>query len=253
MTEAERLMAHINDKMRLCERSYMITNTRFLSLGERAAAKREIEREYPNHIFWGGFPDAERTVLFFLPDYMEKEAFPQSPEDLPFCLAVCRTAGGRSLTHRDYLGSLMALGLERDVIGDILVRDDGADIIVMNTIADYLLANYEKAGTVGIKMEIRPIEALVLPEKKTEWKRESVASLRLDNMLCAAFGVSRADAVSAISHKLCFVNDAEAEKPDMRIHEGDKLVLRGKGKAYFRKEDGTTRKGRISAIFEIYQ
>jgi RNA-binding protein YlmH len=71
-------------------------------------------------------------------------------------------------------------------------------------------------------------------------------------MLSAVFNVSRGDASEAISRGMVFVNDTEASKPDMRISEGDKLVLRGKGKAYFREQGGTTRKGRLSVLFEKY-
>ncbi len=251
MTETELLLSQIDDKCRLCEQNYMLTHTRFLSLGERALVKTHIR--HPNHIFYGGYPDAERTVLLLLPDYMEKESFTPSEEDNPLCILSCQTTSEKPLTHRDYLGSLLALGLDRAVIGDILVGERGAQIIVMKSIAEYLLASYEKVGSVSLKTKILPIGELVPPKQKTEWKRESVASLRLDNLLSAAFGVSRTEAVSAISHGLCFVNDMEMKKNDARINIGDKLVLRGKGKAYFREQEGTTRKGRLSVLFEIYK
>ncbi len=253
MTDTELLLSHIDDKLRMCERQYSLTHTRFLNLSERSAASAHIKNQYPNHVFYGGYPDAERTALFFLPDYMECEPFSPEEDDMPLCVLSCHTSSEKALTHRDYLGSLLALGLERDVIGDILVREHGADIIIMKKIAEYLLANYEKVGSVSLKVRIDPIGALIPPEKKTEWLRESVASLRLDNMLSAVFGVSRSDAVSAVSHGLVFVNDAEAKKADARVNIGDKLVLRGKGKAYFKEQGGTTRKGRLSVLFEVYK
>ncbi len=253
MTETERLLSHVEDKLRLCEQNYMVTNTRFLNLGERSEVQNHIKKIYPNHIFYGGYDDAERTALFLLPDYMEREPFPLAEEDIPFCVLSCRASAGKALTHRDYLGSLLALGLERDVVGDILVSESGAEIIVMKSIAEYLLANYEKVGSVPVKTKLEPIGNLIPPKKNTKWVRESVASVRLDNMLSAVFGVSRSDAVSAIAHGLVFVNDTEMKKADARINEGDKLVLRGKGKAYFRELGSTTRRGRLSVLFEVYQ
>ncbi len=250
MTEQELLLSMIDDKMQKCESDYTITHTRFLNLSERSAATAHCRGLLPGHVLHGGYPDAERAVMFFLPDYMEE--LPE--EELPFCVLTCRVSvGSRALTHRDYLGSLLALGLERDVIGDILVNRDGAQIIVMRSIADYLLANYERAGATPLKVSVGALDTLIPPVLNTETVRESVASVRLDNMLSAAFGVSRSDAVDAISRKLVFVNDTEMSKPDFRLSEGDKLVLRGKGKAYFKELGGTTRKGRLSVILEIYR
>ena len=251
MTENELLLSLIDDKLRKCEDGYMLTNTHFLSLGERSSAMAHLKNRYPNHVFWGGYPDAERTILFLLPEYMEKDDFVLEEEDDPLCLVRCRSSSAK-LTHRDYLGALLGLGLERSVIGDILVGEHGAQIIVMKSIADYLLANFEKAGSASLKITIDAIKNLEPPKIKTEFIRESVASLRLDNMLSAVFGVSRSDAVEAISRGMVFLNDTEATKPDARISEGDKLVLRGKGKAYFREQSGTTRKGRLSVLFEKY-
>ena len=252
MTETELLLSLIDDKLRKCEDGYMLTHTHFLSPGERSAAMVHLKNRYPNHVFWGGFPDAERTVLFLLPDYMEKDGFSLLEEDEPLCLISCRTTSSRALTHRDYLGALLGLGIERDVIGDILVHENGADIIAMKSISDYLLANFTKVASASLKISVDPIQNLIPPTIRTELVRESVASLRLDNMLSAVFNVSRSAASEAIARGTVFVNDIEASKPDMRISEGDKLVLRGKGKAYFREQGGMTRKGRLSVLFEKY-
>lgn len=253
MNDTERLLSLVSDKIEQSERAYMLTNTRFLSLAERAAARSFCKEKGAKFYFYGGYPDAERTVLYILPDYMEaEEGFP-SEEDEVLCLLSCRSPNGsRTLSHRDYLGSLLALGLERDVIGDILVRDQGADIIIFKTVADYLLVNYEKAGHVSLKCEIHPIGELVPPEIRTQTVRESVASVRLDNIISAAFGFSRTEASVQISKGMVFVNDTEALKPDARLQIGDKIVVRGKGKVYLKELAGVTRKGRISVIFEKY-
>ena len=163
------------------------------------------------------------------------ENFPEE-EDNPLCLLHCKTpTGAKALTHRDYLGSLLSLGIEREVIGDILVGENGADIIILKTIADYLLANYEKAGHTPLKCEILPIEKLVPPEQKTVTVRESVASVRLDSIISAVFGFSRTTACEHIAKGLVFVNDTQTEKPDAKLNIGDKIVVRGFGKAYFKE------------------
>lgn len=253
MTENERFTALICDKIRRTENTYMLTRTNFLNLSERSLAYAICRENGAKPFFWGGFPEAERTVLFLLPDYMEAdENFPEE-EDNPLCLLHCKTpSGAKNLTHRDYLGSLLALGIEREVIGDILVGENGADIIILKTIADYLLANYEKAGHIPLKCEIQPITSLVPPEQKTVTVRESVASIRLDSIISAVFGFSRTTACENIAKGLVFVNDTQASKPDAKLNIGDKLVVRGFGKAYFKEIGGTTRKGRLSILFEKY-
>ncbi len=254
MNEQEILISRIEDKILAAQRGYMITSTQFLSLSERSLATTVCKEHGTTFAFYGGYPEAERSILFILPDYIDNTSpFLPSEEDNPICLFSCRAkAGAKSLSHRDYLGSLLALGVERSVIGDILVYENGADILVMKSIADYLLANYEKAGNVSLKTEILPIEALTPPKIKTEEVRESVASLRLDSMVAAVFSLSRTAAAEAIERGLVFINDTEVLKTDKPLHKGDKIVLRGKGKAYFKETLGTTRKGRTAVLFEKY-
>ena len=252
MTETERLTASVADKIRQCENGYMLTHTNFLNLSERTAASACCKANGAKAFFWGGYPDAERTVLFLLPDYLE-ENFLENDDDVPFCLFSCRVPdAARALSHRDYLGSLLSLGIEREVIGDILVRENGADIIVLKSIAEYFLANYTKAGTVPLKCTIHRIDALIPPEHKTVMLRESIASVRLDNIVSAVFHLSRTAAAEQIARGMVFVNDAEARKNDMKLSVGDKIVVRGYGKVYFREIGGSTRKGRLSVLFEKY-
>ena len=82
--------------------------------------------------------------------------------------------------------------------------------------------------------------------------RDTVASLRLDNVIASAFQLSRAKAADAIRAGIVFVNSMQVEKPDMQVEEGSKLVLRGKGKAFLREVGGRTRKDRITIIIERY-
>ena len=253
MTENERFSALVCDKIRRTENAYMLTRTNFLNLAERSLATAICKENGAKPFFWGGFADAERTILFLLPDYMEADENFPAEEDNPLCLLHCKTpTGSKALTHRDYLGSLLSLGIEREIIGDILVRENGADIIILESIADYLLANYEKAGHVPLKCEIQPIDKLVPPEQKTITVRESVASVRLDSIISAVFGFSRTTACEHIAKGLVFVNDTQTEKPDAKLNIGDKIVVRGFGKAYFKEICGTTRKGRLSVLFEKY-
>ena len=161
-------------------------------------------------------------------------------------------AGGRKLTHRDYLGSILGLGLKREVTGDILVTENGADIIVMEEVRDFILLNYSKVGRTSLLLEEVPLSELHIPEQKTVMIKDTVASLRLDNVAASAFQLSRAKAGEAVRAGLVFVNSMQSEKPDMQIAEGSKLVMRGRGKAYLRTVGGRTRKDRIFIEIERY-
>lgn len=291
------LLAAIEDKMRQCENRYTVTNTTFLDLRQRALAENFCKAErslvllserpdgtYENPdvkgsgrlraLFYGGFADAERRALIFLPEYAELadilppaavsggspnlqngSAFAAAPADCPFCVLKVHAASGigaRKLTHRDYLGSLMGLGIKREMTGDIIVRDGGADIIIIKEIADFLLMNYEKAGRANLKLEIADITSLDTGTVNIEEKRDTVASLRLDNLVSSVFGLSRGRAQEAIKTGFVFVNSSQTQKPDMQLNEGDKLVLRGRGKAVLREIQGKTRKDRIYIIFDRY-
>ena len=252
LTKEDRMfLASVEDKFRQCAGQYRMTYTGFLDLRARSLAEklcRELTRgdDGVRYGFSGGYDDAERVLAFFLPDYMEEPELP---------LAVIRAkapSAGRKLTHRDYLGSLTGLGIKREMIGDILVNDAGADIIIMDDIEDFLLMNYSQAGRVSLELSALPLSELSIPEARTMMIKDTVASLRLDNVISSAFKLSRAKASEAIRSGLVFVNGLQAEKTDMKIDEGDKLVLRGKGKAYLREVGNQTRKDRTYVLIERY-
>ncbi len=253
MKEDALLLAGIEDKISQCLDKYMVTNSAFLDMRQRTLAEGACRRHKGlRYCFYGGHEDAERTVAVFLPDYA------QLTEYNPLALLRLTRESGRfssrdkELTHRDYLGSLMGLGLKREMIGDILVREDGADIVIIKEMGEFLLYHYEKAGRTALRAEIAPIEDIIVPEGRYEEKRDTVASLRLDNLVSSAFSLSRGKAVVAIESGLVFVNGVQSEKPDRQMKEGDKLVLRGRGKALLKAVGGVTRKDRISVEIHKY-
>lgn len=247
MKEDEVLLAGIEDKISQCLENYMVTHSLFLDMRQRTLADA-LCRQHKGlrYRFYGGYDDAERAVAVFLPDYAELA------DHDPLALLRITQAGQRALTHRDYLGSLMGLGIKREIIGDILVRDNGADIVVLREMGEFLLYNYEKAGRTSLKAEIVSIGDIIVPENRFEEKRDTVASLRLDNVVASAFSFSRGRAAEAIQGGLVFVNGLQSDKADRQIKEGDKLVLRGKGKVLLKAVGGVTKKDRISIVLHKY-
>lgn len=249
MKEEKMLLAAAADRLRQCEEQYIPTRSDFLDMHQRSLVESMLRNEKHDCRveFFGGYDDAERVVCCFLPDYASAES------DSGLVVArVSVTPGGRQLTHRDYLGSLLGLGIKREKTGDIIVRDDGADIVICEELADFISLNYDKAGRTSLSVEILPIGDLKVAEKSFSEREDTVASLRLDNIISSAFGVSRSKAAEAIKKGIVFVNNTECLKIDKDVSEGDKLVLRGRGKAYLTEIGGTSRKGRVYVKFRVY-
>ena len=264
MNSDELLLARLEDKIRQAADNYMLTAGDFLDMHQRKIAAGYCKsRKLPvRYLFYGGYEDAERCMPVFLPDYIELPEDGQMPEEIANLVRIVRVTapkGGRVLTHRDYLGSLLALGLDREVTGDILVRPadercgGGADIIVETGVAEFIEMNYDKAGRTNLTVEILPVDKLDTGVQNITQKHDTVASLRLDNIVSSAFALSRAKAAEAIRRGIVSVNSMEALKVDQEISEGDKIVLRGKGKVVLAETGGRSRKDRIIVTYNIYK
>ena len=220
--------------------------------------------------YYGGYDDAERVVMACLPYYMtdpeltgsqQVENNGMTADYFNEILTVIRAVSpkgsaasgkGRPLSHSDYLGALMGLGIRRSVIGDIIVTDDGADIIVLKEMAEFLLMNLTGAGKARISTEEVPLSDLRIPESRFDEITDTVASLRLDAVLASAFRMSRGKAAEAVRQGLVFVDHIEAAKPDMTVSEGSELVIRHKGKAKLLQAGSRTRKDRINITIARY-
>ena len=252
MTKDDLIKARIEDHITQCRDGFYVTSTGFLDSHEQSVAG-SIARHAPGvrTLMYGGYGDAERRMLVCIPSEM-----PLSDEDaaegLIEVLRVSKPAGSRALTHRDYLGSILALGIERRLIGDILVRDDGADIFVVPEISAYLLREYTQAGRCPLRTETVPPEDALIPPQRTEMISDTVSSVRLDSIVSAAFRISRGKAAEAVRAGLVSVDHAECLKPDARVDTGSSIVLKGRGKAVLEEVGGESRKGRTRVKIKKY-
>lgn len=270
MKEDNFFLGQLADKIAQCENKYITTYTNFMDTHQQSIARIHCRKNFvpvwdadpaagvfdgsgayhlptTRSIFYGGYPDAERVILLNLPDYAYLE-----DENPLTVIRAAKAEGSRELTHRDYLGSLVGLGIKRELLGDILVREDGADIIVMEDIVEFILMNYYKAGKTNLSLSQHDINDLIVPEQKTSIITDTVASLRLDSVVASAFGLSRGKASEAITRGIVFVNHIETTKPDFQVGEGDKITLRGKGKACLLEIGGKSRKDRQYITIERY-
>ena len=241
------LLGRVLDKGELARTRGVPAHTPFLSPGQRAAAEDLLNAwGRPRCLFWGGYEDAERGIYLFYPDYMDEESARLSA---PLALLRAHKSRSDTLTHRDYLGALMGLQIDRSVVGDILVHDEGADIIVLEDVAEFILMNFGKAGRKNLSLtreELSDLRQAVTEEKRGTG---SVASPRLDSIASLIFGLPRKDAQARIEKGLVFVNNAPCLKPERQIAEGDRITVRGLGRARVESFGGTSRKGRIFLDF----
>jgi RNA-binding protein YlmH len=260
MKEDALLLANINDKVEQASQKNMLTNSLFMDSRQRVLAESVCKRhkDIPS-FFYGGYPCAERTVGIFLPDYIKADHgeqladyFAENPDDNPLALLRISKDSFSTLNHRDYLGSIMALGVKREILGDILVRDDGCDIVVLKSMVKFLDNNLQKAGRGTLSVVITDVQAIIVPEQKTEDKFCVLASLRLDSAVSAAYNISRTLAVDAINKGIVSVNGLQIQKSDSKIAQGDKIVLRGKGKVVVKELVGETKKGRLKILFQKF-
>lgn len=252
MNNDQLIKAKIEDTISKCERDSYLVATAFLDSHEQAIAAAAIRSAGDIKAFlWGGYEEAERRILVCIPEFLSFED--EMKRELIRLVRVRKTKGSKDLTHRDYLGSTLGLGIERRMIGDILVCSDGADIVCLGEISEYVQRELTRVGRVEVSTEVVDLGELLTPEAKAEIIRDSISSPRLDSVVSSAFRMSRANAQKYIKAGQVSVDHAEALKPDAQVKEGSIIVLRGKGKAKLTEIGGESRKGRLRIIIERYK
>lgn len=243
------LLAHVLDQCERSRKRNVPAHTDFLSPAEARAAEDLLHAAavHGGYAFFGGYGRAERRMLCFLPDWQEEP----DAEDCAAALRV-RWHAGEALTHRDLLGSLMALGVVRGKIGDILVSPGAADVLVCAGTADYLLREWTGAGRVKFGAERIALDALAVPEPKVREIRDTVAALRLDAVASTGFSMSRAKAAELIASGRVQLNHRETVKPDALVREGDVVSARGLGKFELAEVGGLSKKGRTAILVRRY-
>ena len=243
------LLKRIEDLILQTERKNIPSHTAFLDGAESAEAALFLKRQKGiSYLFSGGFEDAERKMLLILPDYLDAEFF--IPDEYISAIRVSHSFG--ELCHRDYLGSLMGLGIKRETLGDILVFPNRAYILCAPQIAGYITDNLEKIGRVGVKCEICPLSEIEIPEPVFDEVSGTVASLRADALTALAFGISRTVAADMIRDGRLSLNHIELLNPSADISEDDLLSLRGFGRARLVDVGGTSKKGRQFVTFNVF-
>ncbi len=223
-------------------------------------------------VLWGGFAEAERVRAFLLPDYCEGMVDPDALQADPVAALAAaglddlagtlrdatvpvavKGSGYRELSHRDYLGSLLALGVERDTVGDILLPDAHSAVILTGAgMADFFVTHLERVATDAVCVTRLPADTPLTATRRFQPISDTVASPRLDCVVAALCNLSREKAQTAVRAGLCEVDYEPANDCDLVLEAPCILSVRGYGKFSVHAFDGVTKKGRIRLIAGKY-
>ncbi len=231
---------HIKDLQQRAFNKGIITYSEFLGLSEQTLLynhPKETGVNYP--VLYGGFDFSERKICVF--DGSDGYMYPLYPIS---CLKIIPLSGKftESLSHRDFLGSLMGLGIKRETLGDIYVNDSTAYIICLDSIAGFIKDNLCQVKKTRVSVidsdfdiDYKPLNEEIHP---------SVSSLRIDAMVSAAINVARGVSQELITQRKVFINGREVQKDSKELSPGDIVSVRGFGRFSLKSIDNTTRKGR---------
>lgn len=249
------LVAQILDKIKFVETRNKIQFTNFLDLRQISVVENFINKiKLSNCIWWGGYEEAERKVLIIYPEKFDLKMIEKNYNNIFKIVRIeLPEEEKETLTHRNYLGGIMKLGVKREKIGDIIVGDNGADIIVIEDISEFLVKELTSLTRFSNgKIEEKNISDLKKNEVKKEEIKIIVSSLRLDNVISDLVRTSRAKAVDVINSERVFINGECQTKVSKEVKIGDKITVRGKGRFEVKNFAGKTRNGRVIVIIEKF-
>ena len=243
------LLAKLWDKINAGIRRNIPANTCFLSPREQEMA-RFLFGDVPGLSFFGGYEEAERRMLVYLPDYLDEESL--YDEDSPMVCLRAAFFEEDALSHRDFLGALMGAGIARETVGDICVGKGCCDFFVTVEIAAYIEQNFLSAGRTRLHLSKIHLRDAAIPEPEVKEIKDTVASLRLDSVISSGFRIGRSLAAQYINAGKAAIDGLPCEKADKPVSEGAKISVRGLGKIKLQTVNGKTKKDRISITIHRY-
>lgn len=254
--EDKLIIAKLMDKIKICKTRNKIVHTEFLSIYEKQIIQKELNRnKIKNYIFFGGYEGAEGEILVIYPEKLGKEIAEKNLDNILKAIKIKlpKELEGK-YNHRDYLGCVMKTGLNRNRIGDIIVHEDGAYIIVLKENAEYI-AEFLKEIIKFSKSQIEVVEYYEIKTKEIEFeeKQITVSSMRLDNIVAETIKISRSKTEELIKAEKVFINTKVETKGTKNVGSGDVLAIRGKGKFIIGEILGNNKKGKMIVEVKKYK
>ena len=248
-------LSQVLDKIEISLKREKIEYTDFLDMYQVSLVENFLRKiQFQNFKLYGGYEDAERKVLITFPEKFDDKMLEKNYDKILKVVRIELSEEEKGkYSHRNYLGGIVKLGLKREKVGDILVGEEGADIITGSDFAEVLktqlpsLTRFENA-----KIEIEKIQNVRKLEIKVEEVSIIVPSLRLDNIVSDLARTSRSKASEIIAQERVFVNGQNETKNSKQVKCGDIITIRGKGRFIIKEFTGTTRSGRTVVLIEKY-
>lgn len=237
--DKKQLEAKLNDAVRLCQKHASAKFTSFLTEEEQREIKDFLVYGF-NIAYFGGYDDAKRRMFGVFPEWQETDF-----SEFPIKIIHLKKKYEKTLTHRDYLGTVLSLGIERNKIGDILVDDAGAYIFLHEHVSDVVLREVEKVNNCGVKASFVELQNIELPKQEYDDLFCIAASMRLDAIVSGVTKLSRSKAVNLIMAGKVSLNHAVTENTSAGVLEGDVLSIRGFGRYIVFSQGGRTGSGRL--------
>lgn len=253
--EDKLLLAKVLDKIEFCKTKNKIEYTDFLNLAEQDLAYKFLKKiKFANYYFFGGSEEAERKVLILYPEKLTEDMARKNHSKIMSIIKInVPTELENEYNHRNYLGAIIKLGIEREKIGDISVKTKGAEIIIKNEVQNFLMHNLKSLTRFNsCEIEKKEIEDLSKIESQKIEIKEIIASLRLDNIVAALARTSRNKSTQMLEQERVFLNFKCETKTSKQVKVGDIITIRGKGRFEFKEITGNTKKGRYIIKVDKY-
>ena len=249
MNEQELCKKRLIDLSKQANRKGIVLFSDFLNLNEQNIYQQCVKLFETKTESFGGVDFAERQIIAFIPDalYYDWEYPITALKIVPSYPKFAEKLG-----HRDILGALMHLGIDRGKVGDIIVDEDVYYLICDETMADFFIESLDKIRHTVVKLSRVSLEELKALQKLKEMEG-IVTSNRLDNLLACVFKLSRSQALDLLRAQKVFVNGKNTENPSYHVKTDEIISLRGYGRFIFKEEYGTTNKGRMKIRYQIYE
>ena len=253
------LFARLDDLYRNADRG-ILGSTSFLSPRDLHFAEVHLRTsgQSSRTAVWGGYAESERKRIYILPEFMEGAEYADFSEygfESDISAVEVTGSGYRKLSHRDFLGSVLGLGLERDVIGDVIVQEGEkprATIICDKAVSDFICENLSKVGSDTVKTRVVDIESIEPPERRFLHISDTVASDRLDGVVASLISTSRETAKEIVLDGAVEVDYECSERPDKALTAPCTVSIRGYGKFRINSLADKTKKGRIRLDADKY-
>ena len=245
--EDKLLVSHIADIAEVSQKKYIPRFSSFLDERQVALAESVVNNlGISNCVFYGGYEKASRVILGVFPDYYEAEK-----SEFPFDAVVFRYKADHKLSHRDFLGAIMSCGVNRNMVGDIIVNDGYTVAFVYHTVASAVIGDISKIGSVGVKVSTEASPEINIEERFTEICG-TVSSMRMDCILSLALKLSREKSAQYIRGGNVTLNYACNSSVSTELKTGDVFSARGYGKFILDDISGKTKKDRLHVKIKKY-